>query len=255
MPSIEILLMVSAAMFLVGVIDSVAGGGGLISLPVYLMAGLSPRTAFGTNKIMAFTGSCVSTYRYGKEGFVDIKTGIILAVSVVVGELSGTALVYAVPEKYFELFLTAVLPVAALILLVSKRTFSYEKVKNRCEGFKDYAILVLLGFVTGIYSGTVAAASATIGMLLLCLFLHYDVRAANGTVKLAMTCGSFFSMPIYIYNGDVNWFLLVPAVLFNMLGNYVGSGLAVENGAKIIRPAALIMVTAYAIRTIVKMIN
>ena len=106
-----------------------------------------------------------------------------------------------------------------------------------------------VGLVIGLYAGTVAAAGATLGMLLLCMFIHYDVRTANGTLKLAMAVGSVFGFSIYVINGNVAWLVAIPAMLCNMLGNYMGSGLAVKNGAKIVRPVALVVVLCYTIKT------
>ena len=249
MSSVTLLLIVCPAMFLTGLVDAVAGGGGLISLPVFLMTGLPPRTAFGTNKFIAMTGSMTAAFRYARTGYFDKKPALTLAATIVVGELLGTGLVYLVPETFFSAFLSVVLPLAAIFTIVSGKSFRYEKKKIEGETPREKRILLALGLVIGLYAGTVAAAGATLGMILLCAFIHYDVRTANGTLKFAMPIGTAVGFLIFVINGDVAWLLAIPSMVCNMLGNYVGSGLAVKNGAKIVRPVALIVVLCYTIKT------
>jgi len=249
MSGIQLLLIVCPALFLTGLVDAVAGGGGLISLPVFLLTGLPPRTAFGTNKFIAMTGSLTAAFRYFKDGYFDRKPALMLASTIVAGELMGTGLVYLVPEKFFSGFLSVVLPLAAIFTIVSGRSFRYERKGIESGTPREKHILLIIGLVIGLYAGTIGAAGATLGMILLCTFIHYDVRTANGTLKFAMAIGSVFGFAIFVINGNVAWLVAIPAMICNMLGNYVGSGLAVKNGAKIVRPVALAVVLIYTIKT------
>lgn len=254
MDSVGLLLLVCVAMFVVGVIDAVAGGGGLISLPVFLMVGLPPRTAFGTNKVMAFAGNATAAYRYHKEGYFDFKSAKLLALSIIIGELVGTWIIFIIPEKAIEGFLSVILPAIALFVLFSKKTFNYDLKKCELGSIREKILMLFLGFAIGLYSGTVGAAGAIIGMMLLCTFVHYDVRTANGTLKFALAAGCVLSLFFYIINGNVNWSLAIPSVVCNMLGNYFGSSLAAEKGARIVRPMALIVVCVYAAKTLASFI-
>lgn len=254
MGTVEIFLIICVSMFMVGVVDAVAGGGGLISLPVYLMIGLPPRTAFGTNKAMAFLGSLTASWRYWKKGYFDKKSALYLSATMILGELTGTGIVYMVSERFFSIFLSIALPVAALFTIFSRKSFNYDRINLDGCTRKEKITLLVLGYLIGVYGGTIGAAGATIGMLLLCGVLHFDVRSANGTLKFALSAGCTFGLAIYIINGNVNWMLAIPSVIFNMLGNYVGSGLAVKNGAKIIRPVALIVVLGYTAKTIISLL-
>lgn len=254
MGTIETFIIICVSMFLVGVVDAVAGGGGLISLPVYLMTGLPPRTAFGTNKVMAFMGSLTASWRYWKKGYFDKKSALYLSATMILGELAGTGLVYLVSEKFFSIFLSIALPLAAIFTIFSRKSFNYDRMSLEGCGKREKITLLALGFGIGLYGGTIGAAGATIGMLLLCGVLHFDVRAANGTLKFALGAGCTCGLLVYIINGNVDWLLAIPSVIFNMLGNYVGSGLAVKNGAKIIRPVALIVVLGYTAKTLISLL-
>ena len=254
MESIEVFLIICVAMFIVGVVDSVAGGGGLISLPIYLMIGLPPRTAVGTNKVMAFTGSATASYRYYKQGYFDLKAALTLMVTVIIGELGGTLIIFIIPQRAIEGFLSIMLPIVALFTIFSKKTFHYSSKQLDLTNKREKKLLLALGIVIGLYAGTVGAAGATIGMMLLCGVLHYDVRSANGTLKFAMATGCLAGLIFYILNGNVNWMLAIPSVICNMAGNYFGSGLAVEKGAKIVRPIALVVVLAYTVKTFISFI-
>lgn len=254
METLEVFIIICIAMFIVGVVDSVAGGGGLISLPIYLMIGLPPRTAVGTNKVMAFTGNVTAAYRYYKQGYFDKKAALTLMITVIAGELAGTLIIFIIPQWAIEGFLSIVLPIVAIFTIFSKKTFNHSKRELDLSDKREKRLLLALGIVIGLYAGTVGAAGATIGMMLLCGVLHYDVRAANGTLKFAMAAGCFSGLIFFIINGNVNWLLAIPSVICNMAGNYFGSGLAVEKGAKIVRPIALIVVLVYTVKTFISFI-
>ncbi len=250
MSGMEILPLLCVAMFLTGMVDAIAGGGGLISLPVFLMAGLPARTAYGTNKVMALMGNITSAWRYRQNGYWDTGAAIPLAITVAVGELLGTRVVYLLPEDALQTFLSLVLPAVALFTLLSKRTFTYDQTALPPGWTRERAKLMGIGVGMGFYSGLIGAAGATLAMMLLCAVLHYDVRVANGTLKGAFILGGIACLGIYLAQGDVNWLFALPSVLCDMAGNYVGVGLATKKGAKMVRPVALIVVCVYAGKTL-----
>ena len=102
MLTLKTLLIICPLVFLAGFVDAIAGGGGLISLPAYLLAGLPPHQAIATNKMRSTIGTCASTARYLKNGYVDWKLGIPGIVMSLVGSHFGTKLQLMVPEKYLQ---------------------------------------------------------------------------------------------------------------------------------------------------------
>ena len=115
--TLKMALIVAVGVFFASFMDAIAGGGGIISVPTYLLAGLPAHYALGTNKLSAGLGSLASTGRYIKNGYVDWKLGIPGIVMSLVGSHFGTKLQLMVPEKYLQYLLLLVLPVVAFVVL------------------------------------------------------------------------------------------------------------------------------------------
>ena len=117
----QILFVVCPLVFLGGLIDAVAGGGGLITLPAYLLAGLPTHFALGTNKLSSGIGTAASTIRYLLNGFVDWWLAIPSVAFALYGAHLGTKLQIALDERYLKYLLLIVLPVVAFVMLKQKK--------------------------------------------------------------------------------------------------------------------------------------
>ena len=118
--------LICAGVFLAGLVDSIGGGGGLISVPVYLMAGLPAHVALGTNKLSSGIGTAASMLRYARRGFADWKLALPAALFALGGSHMGTRLQLMVDERILKYVLLAVLPVVAFIML-RKRALREEE--------------------------------------------------------------------------------------------------------------------------------
>lgn len=115
--TLSMVLIVAVGVFLASFMDAIAGGGGIISVPTYLLAGLPMHVALGTNKLSAGLGSLASTGRYIKSGYVDWKLGVPSIVLALVGSHFGTKLQLMIDEVYLQYLLLVVLPVVAFVVL------------------------------------------------------------------------------------------------------------------------------------------
>ena len=106
--------------FLSGVVDAIGGGGGIISLPAYLLAGLPPQLAIGSNKLSSSVGTAVSTAMFVRRGFVEWKTALSFVVSALIGAAIGARITLLVPDRILEYGLLVVLPVVALAIFQEK---------------------------------------------------------------------------------------------------------------------------------------
>ncbi|MFR2849085.1 MAG: sulfite exporter TauE/SafE family protein, partial [Hungatella hathewayi] len=113
-------LIVCPLVFLAGFIDSIAGGGGLISLPAFLIAGVPPHMALGTNKLSSTLGTTVSTIRYGKNGFIHGKIAIAASVAALIGSPIGANLSLLVSESVIKNMMIVILPIVAYYVLRNK---------------------------------------------------------------------------------------------------------------------------------------
>ena len=167
--------------FLASFIDSMAGGGGIISVPIYFLAGLPAHLALGTNKLSAGIGTMVSTSRFIKNGFIDWKLGVPSVFLALIGAHFGTRLQLAVDEKYLKAMLLVVLPFVAFAVL---RQHSFPEERGEIEEKKQLSIVLSASLLIGMYDGFYGPGTGTFLLLIFCNLAKLDLRTASGNVKL-----------------------------------------------------------------------
>ena len=113
-------LIVCPLVFLAGFVDSVAGGGGLISLPAYLFCGLPPHIASGTNKVVNGMGTALATWRFYKGGKIKMKPALLAAIGAIIGSSLGTQIALRINSEAFRILLLVALPLVALLITFKK---------------------------------------------------------------------------------------------------------------------------------------
>ena len=166
-------LIVCPLVFLAGFIDAIAGGGGLISLPAYLIAGLPPHAAIGTNKFSACLGTLVATWHYARCGFIHWKRVLPAVVTALVGSWLGARLALLVEADAFKLIMLVVLPLTACYVLRKK---SLQSDKEAYSDKKTMLIVLSLAFFIGIYDGFYGPGTGTFLMLLLTAVAHVSLN-------------------------------------------------------------------------------
>ena len=124
------LAIICPLVFCAGFVDAVAGGGGLISLPAYIFAGVPIHVAYGTNKFANCTGTFVACMKFLKSGNIKIKSGLLSALGALIGSWFGTQLVLILDEKYLKYCLMIILPIVAVFLLFNRNFGSNNKSKD-----------------------------------------------------------------------------------------------------------------------------
>ena len=157
-------LIVCPFVFLGGFVDAVAGGGGLISLPAYMIAGLSPIDAIGSNKLSASCGTFVATMRYSRCGYIRWRELVPAIIAALVGSWIGARLALLVEGDLFKMIMLAVLPITAFFVL-NKRTLS--KYRAPYTGGKTSTIIAIMALFMGVYDGFYGPGTGTFLMLLL----------------------------------------------------------------------------------------
>lgn len=121
---VSTLLLVCPLIFLGGFVDAVGGGGGLIAVPAYLLAGIPPHLAIGTNKLSSCMGKAACIWKLARSGFVDWKLSPIPVAVSFVGSYAGASIALNLPPRVFEIILVALLPIVAFIVLRKRKTDS-----------------------------------------------------------------------------------------------------------------------------------
>lgn len=231
-------LIVCPLLFLAGFVDSIAGGGGLISLPAYLFAGLPTHMAIGTNKLSSTCGTALTTVRFIRGGLIKWKLALPGIAAAMVGSALGSRLSLLADERIIRGVLFAVLPVAAFIVL-NPRFFPDREERELTVDARTLTVCVIAALVIGFYDGFYGPGTGTFLIIAFTAFARLSVGAANAHAKAINLTTNVTALLVFLRGGTVLIPLGLAAAACNMLGNYVGSGLAMKGGAKITRPIIL----------------
>lgn len=240
-------LIICPLVFIAGIIDAIAGGGGLITLPAYMIAGLPPHNAIATNKMSSTIGTATATVRYALDGFVPWKLSLICAAFSIGGSALGANISLKIDDSILRPIMLVLLPVTAAVVLKS-RGISEEK-----EPLSKRATLltaIATAFALGIYDGFYGPGSGTFLILLLTLAAHLKLTTANGVTKVMNFSSNVSALVVFLINGKVLLPLGLVAGLFSCAGNLIGTKLFAGRGAKIARPVMLAVLAVFFIKVI-----
>ena len=184
MEYLKVLAIVCPLVFLGGLIDAVAGGGGLITLPAYLLAGLPPHVASATNKCGNVFGTLLSTGRFLKHGDIHIPTAVVGALGALAGAWMGAKLNLLVSEQVLYWLMLIVVPVMAVFLLF-KRDFGTEDRSDQFGKLRLLFMSALIGLGVGAYDGFFGPGAGTFLMLAFSGLCKFDLLKASGNTKAA----------------------------------------------------------------------
>lgn len=237
--SLTTYLIVCPLIFIGSFMDAIAGGGGLITLPAYILAGVPMHNALATNKLSSVIGAVVSAFRFWRSRLVDLGLVFPAIIAALIGSGIGARLTLMVDEKYLEYMLMIVLPLAAFAVLRPK-AFDESKAWTLPRG-KAMLLTAAISFVVGGYDGFYGPGTGTFLILLYVAVVKMDVRNANGSSKMINLASNIAAFSMFIISGKTYIMLGLTAGLFSIAGQWIGSGLAIKKGALIVRPVVLIV--------------
>lgn len=228
----QMLLIICPLALLAGFIDAIAGGGGMISLPAYYLAGLPPALAAGTNKLSAMMGTTLATATFAKAGRLDWRVGIPAALGALAASALGALLMASLPDRVVHVLVLVCIPVAAVLTLRRRKQAALPR-ERTLSATRGIALCIGLG--VGFYDGLVGPGTGTFLILLfLQVFAMEEVRA-SGTAKLVNLASNLAALVSLVFTGDVLFLLGLPAGLCAMLGAALGSRLTIRRGAAVVR--------------------
>ncbi|MBR1812707.1 MAG: TSUP family transporter [Lachnospiraceae bacterium] len=232
-------LIVCPLLFLAGLVDAIGGGGGLISLPAYLLAGLPIHNSIATNKLSSACGTTLTTVRFIRHGLVDFKLAVPSVLCAVIGSSLGAQLSLRMSEQVMKHILFVILPLAAFIVL-NKKLFQ-DHASTTLETKRSYVVAGVSAFLIGMYDGFYGPGTGTFLIIAFTVFAKMGLSQANAQAKVINLTTNLTSLTIFLLNGQVVIGLGLAAAACNMAGNYIGSSLAMEKGSRITRPVILIV--------------
>ncbi len=239
-------LIVCPMLFLAGFVDAIGGGGGLISLPAYLFAGLPVHQAIATNKLSSSCGTCLSTARFLKNGLINLKLALPDVAAAFAGSSVGARLSLSVSEDVMKYVLFIVLPAAAFVVL-NRHLFGDGGGEAKADR-RTVVICILSALVIGMYDGFYGPGTGTFLIIAFTVLAKMSVPAANAQAKVINLTSNITSLAVFLLNGQVVLLLGLAGAACNMAGNWLGSGLAIKRGAKIVRPVILAVLALLLIK-------
>ena len=228
------LLIVCPLVFLAGFVDSVAGGGGVISIPAYMLAGLNAHLTAGTNKLVASFGTATAAFNYLKSGKVVLKPALASALGALAGAAAGASLALHIAEETLKLILLGALVLVAIFLSLN-RSFGNEERSEPVSGKKQILIALGVGLGIGCYDGLIGPGTGTFLILAFSGWLGQDLLTASGCAKISNLASNLASVAVYVAGGKVLYAVAFPAMVFCAAGNYAGSKFAIRGGSRNIR--------------------
>lgn len=244
-----VVLLIGCGVFLASFMDAIAGGGGIISVPTYLLAftGLPTYFALGTNKLSSCIGTVFSTARFIKNKCVNWRLAVPSILLALAGSAGGTWLQHHTPDTILKYLLLVVLPLVAIFTLRSR---SWPDTPEEIPFAKQAAIVWTASLVIGAYDGYYGPGTGTFLMLVFIRLAKLDTRTAAGNVKIVNLSSNIGSLFTAWQAGYVFWGVGLIAAIFSIAGHYIGAGLAIKNGSKIVRPTVVIVLILLAIKVL-----
>lgn len=236
--TISALIVVS---FVAGLVDSIAGGGGLLTLPSLLIAGLQPQFALGTNKFISSSGTSVAVFNFIRKKKIAFKIAAFGIFFALIGGFIGSKAALSLSQEALSKFIVFLLPIAMIFTLYPrKNTKRKEAILKEDLYFKIPVICAAIGF----YDGFFGPGTGSLLAISFYAFIGLNLIEATANAKIINLATNIGALTTFIIAGRVIYFIAIPLALSNMIGNYTGSQLALAKGEKIIK---IFLVIALAI--------
>ena len=246
------LLILCPLIFLASFIDSIAGGGGLISLPAYVFAGLPIHTAYGTNKFPASLGTMAAMGNYLRGGCVDLQAAIPGSIGAIAGSWIGTRLALFLSPRALQICLIVILPLVGIFILsgrglsrrskanqdgstsAGRRESNQVSLQNKMSLKLKLLLSFAIGLVFGCYDGFFGPGAGMFMTIALSGLVHLELIKAVGTTKALNFSSNIASMFTWLFSGKILFPIAIPCAVCSVAGGYLGSRMAMKIGKKLI---------------------
>lgn len=234
--------------FIAGYIDSIAGGGGMIQVPVLLYSGIPPVFVLATNKMASLFGTLMATIKYFLSKKISMKIVSIAIIPCLIASYIGSKLVMYIPDEIIKWAILVAIPIALFFLLKKSKDIKEEDTKLTNKN------IVLTTAPIGFYDGILGPGTGTYMTIAMKKFLHIDYIVATASTKplnLATNVGSAIA---FVMAGKVLWMIAIPMAIANMLGSYVGTHFAIKGGEVFIKRVLIFVLIFMLLANIIKIV-
>ncbi len=243
----EILALLGFVGLAAGFVDAIAGGGGLIALPVLMSAGVPPVSAMATNKMQSIIGTAVASFTYWRKGLLNLKAIIPAIILTFIGAYLGAFFVKQIDNP----ILLYAVPIALIIIAIYFFFAPNLSDKDKVARLNFIYFAPMLGFLIGFYDGIFGPGTGsffTIGFITL---FGFGVLKATANAKILNFTSNLAALALFIPSGDVVWQIALIMMLGQIIGARLGALAGIRFGAKFIKPLIVLVSIAMAIKLII----
>lgn len=228
-----------------GFINTLAGSGSLITLPILIFLGLPPHIANGTNRVAIALQNTVAVTRFRKAGMLDFKRGLILAAPAVLGGIVGAQIAVTIDEHLLKQAIGLLMIIMLVVIIIRPKRWleGREEIQNKKPSLLQFIVF----FVIGVHGGFIQAGVGIFLLAGLVLSAGFDLVRGNAVKLFVILCFTVVALGIFVYNNQVDWVVGLVLAVGNMSGAWVGTHVAVRQGAKFVRWVLIVVVLISAV--------
>lgn len=248
---LELVAILAGVGFIAGLVDSIAGGGGLLALPALLVSGLDPVAALATNKLQGSFGTGSAVIAYARQRHIDFRTSRLMVAATFVAACLGVLAVAVAPVGLLSALMPLLLIVMAVYFTLSRR-LSNDDARPRISNRR---FSVTAAPAVGFYDGIFGPGAGSFYLLGFVTLLGYGVVRASAHTRLLNFTSNIASLITFALSGKIVWIVGFTMGLGQFLGAQLGTRLAIRQGARIIRPLLVVVCCGMAVKLLLDPAN
>ncbi len=245
--SIELLALLFLTGLAAGFVDSIAGGGGLLTMPVLLWIGLPPAVALGTNKLQGTVGTLTSSFHFYKKGHIPIRSALPAVITAFIGSAIGTYVVRRVDAEDLSALLPLLLMLFAVYFLFSPR-ITDEDARQRLG---KHAFAFTAGLAIGFYDGFFGPGAGAFYVIAYVTLMGYGIIKATAHTKLLNFSSNISALLFFQLAGLVSWPIGLAMALGQVVGSYTGSHLTMKHGVQLVKPMLIVVSVLMSVKLLI----
>lgn len=227
------ILILCAIAFVAGFVDSIAGGGGLFLVPGFLLVGLPPQVALGQEKIVSTLGTLAAIRNFLRESRIIWKVAFWGIPFSLVGAYAGAHTILLISPDVVAKLLLVLIPIGILLFLTPKNRPVNDQ--PMAQGTLFFLLVAAVCFCVGFYDGFFGPGTGSMFIIAFHYLLKLDLVTSSANSKMFNFASNIGALVAFVMAGKVIYLIAIPLVVSNILGNHLGSNMALQNGGNFVR--------------------
>lgn len=240
--SVDIIVLLTAVAFVAGFVDAIAGGGGLLTVPAMLIAGMDPVSTLATNKLQGTFGAGAASLNYARHGAADWRSVRLMMALSGAAAAFGALFVASIPIDLVKAALPFILLVVALYFLLAPRPGTVDTKPRLSQPVFTSTFVPAIAF----YDGAIGPGTGSFFTLSFLALRGQTLLRATANAKLLNFMSNLGALAVFFFAGKLVWLVGLTMAVGSIAGAQLGSRLAISKGAAVIRPLIVVACSAMA---------